>query len=261
MVWKTIAFTLLCPVLLSGCGGGERNEPASNPASSAGPVMAVPAPPFAVEAPDSVRFPVVWSGRSPLTVLSVSSGGEVLSTDTAALCADPFLAIETERMRMELEMAMARGDTATVQVLVEALSDSSAYTAVLFGFSGTADVFTTPGSELQPRDTVALVTGAPPESLFVVIPGPGHLGWPEGVPGTRLPGGGLLIEGTVQGDSVSLPGFYDVPPDLVREDGLSIFLLSAAGDTIDVAVFRTGGPARTVFSSIPLDSIPLVRWN
>ena len=260
MVWKTIAFTFLCPVLVAGCGGGERNEPRSA-APSAEPVLAVASAPFAVEAPDSLRFPVVWSGRSPLMVLSVSPGGEVLSTDTAALCADPFLEIETERLEMELEIAIARGDTAAAIAIAEALADSSGYTAVLFGLSGTARVFTAPGVELQPGDTVAVVTGAPPESLFVVSPGSGHLGWPEGVPGTRLPDGGLLMEGALSDDSIFLPGFYDVPPDLVREDGLSTFLLSARGDTIDVVVFRTGGHTRTVFSPIPLDSIPLARWN
>lgn len=114
---KTIALAAICPVLLFGCEAGEAPDaPGTSPAGqNAG--YAGPAPLYAVSRPDSMEHFIVLTGDSPLVVVETTTGDAIARGDTVALCSHPFLEIETERINMQLEIALATEDTAAVDSL------------------------------------------------------------------------------------------------------------------------------------------------
>ncbi len=207
-----------------------------------------------------VRF-LVLTGNSPLVVVEAAPDGEAAPGDTALLCSHPFLSIETERMNMQLEMALATGDTAAADSLLAILNDPGVFVPILSPFEGTMDVRAAPGDLIQPGDTLASVKGPPEDSTYIMLPGPGHVAWPEGLQGCTAIQGGLLCRGDFPGDSAPLPGTYSVAGHFIHEEGLFTFLLSSAGDTIPVQITGSRNGLRTVFSLVPLDSVPLFGWD
>lgn len=204
---------------------------------------------------------MVLTGDSPLVVVETATGGSTARGDTVLLCSHPFLEIETERINMQLEMALATADTAAVDSLRGILADSSVFIPVVSSFEGIMDVRIDPGDLIQPGDTLASVKGSPPDSVYVLLPGPGHIAWPAGLPNCTAVSGGLLCTGPFPGDSAGLSGTYSVAGHFIHEDGLATFLLPAGGDTIPVQVIGSRNGLRTVFSPVPLDSVPLYRWD
>ncbi|PIE51256.1 hypothetical protein CSA37_12665 [Candidatus Fermentibacteria bacterium] len=263
MVWKTIGSALLCPVLF-GCGTNEMQQP-EEPAetdASAHTGYALPGPAFPVSFPDSASVAVVWQEPHPLLVVDVSSAEREFSAgDTLLLGSDPFLAIELDRIMMELELAEAAGYSAEADSLAAVLADSSRYIPVTSVSDGRAEIFTDAGETLQPGDTVAVITGPPPDSIFIVHPLSGQLSWPSGVSGTVSPDGSLVCSGTCSEDSVVIPDFYLVGPEYIHEEGLNIFLITSEGDTLPVTVSGSVNSMRMIHSQSALDSVPLARWH
>lgn len=260
MDMNTISLLLICPVLLfMGCG----REPHVERFSGTEPLEGVAerAPAFSVEKPDSMVSHLIWSGDSPLLILETFGTETALPGDTAALGADPFLEIEFDRLSMELQFAIATGDSVSVDSLRTLLDDPSVYIPVLFNTGGRVELKVLPGAEIQPGDTVAAVTGPPPESIFVVLPEAGHLLWPYEIEGTRLPSGGLMMVGEFPGDSTIIPGFYSVASHFIHEKSLSTFLVTTSGDTLHVTVTGNTNGTRTVYSAVPLESLILSGWN
>lgn len=257
---NTISLLLICPVLFfTGCG----EEPSREMFTSGEPLEgeAEKAPAFAVDRPDSMVSNLLWSGSSPMKILVTYDSETVEAGDTAALCSDPFLHIEIDRMNMELQFSMATGDSVSADSLRSLLADSSVYVPIVFTEGGSMELNVFPGDEVQPGDTVAVVTGPPPDSVFLVLPDEGHLRWPEEIAGRRLPSGGLLLHGPFPGDSINIPGFYAVASHFIHEEGLSTFLITAGGDTLSVTVTGNSNGTRTVYSPVPLDSLILSGWN
>lgn len=256
---KTIALCVICPVLFAGC---EKDAP-SDMFLAGEPLIgeAVISQTFSVEKPDSMTFYLTSPGNSPLIVIEVFTPETVESGDTVALCSDPFLAIETDRLIMELEFALATGDTTAADSLQAVLSDSSVYTPLLIQSAGRMKLFVSAGNTVQPGDTVASVTGPPPDSLFIILPQDGQILWPEPVTGRRLPSGGLMVSGYWPGDSTVIPGFYSVPSHFVHEENLSTFLLTDSGDTLHITVAGNRNGLRMIYSSVPLDSLTLSGWD
>lgn len=256
---KTIALLLICPVLVTGCGEEPPGELFTRTEIPEGRAEAAPA--FAVIRPDSSVSALLLSGDSPVRILETCGSEIVEPGDTAALGSDPFLQMETDRITMELEFAIATGDSLSADSLREVLADSSVFVPVLFSVGGRMELRVEPGDEIQPGDTVAVVTGPPPESTFVILPGSGHLRWPETLPGTRLASGGLQVSGTFSGDSARMPGFYSIASHFIHEEGLSTFLVTTEGDTVHVTVTGNANGARIVYSQLSLDSLTLAGWN
>jgi len=257
---NTISLLAICPVLLAtGCGKAPQSKPPSTFDSMEG--SAIRAPAFAVERPDSLVSYLVWNGDSPLTVTETFGGYLVEAGDTALLGTDPFLEIETDRLNMELQFAMMTGDSVSADSLRELIEDPSVFVPVIFATDGKPELRVFPGDQIQPGDTLALITGRPPDSVFVIIPGRGHLIWPDEIEGVILPSGGLRMAGEFPGDSLSIPGFYSVASHFIHEDDLSTFLITVDSDTIFVTVTASTGSARTVYSQVPLDTLTLSGWN
>ncbi len=257
---NSISLIIICPVLFGiGCGGEPSREIFPGTESPEG--FAEKAPAFAVERPDSMISYLVWSGDSPLMILEAYGSETVEAGDTAALGSDPFLEIETDRLTMELQFAVATGDSGFADSLRAVLADSSVYVPVIYNAFGRAELRVSAGEEIQPGDTIAAVTGPPPDSVFVILPGTGHLLWPDEVEGTRLPSGGLIVHGAFPGDSINIAGFYSVASHFIHEEGLSTFLITTGGDTLHVAVTANSNGTRTVYSTAPLDSLILSGWD
>ena len=257
---NSISLIIICPVLFCvGCGGEPSREIFTDTGSPEG--FAEKAAAFRVERPDSLESYLLWSGDSPLKILETYSDEIVEAGDTAALGSDPFLEIETDRLTMELHFAVATGDSGFADSLRAVLADSSVYVPVIYGAGGRADLRVYPGDEIQPGDTIASVTGPPSDSVFVIMPGTGHLVWPDEVEGMRLPSGGLRVNGPFPGDSMSIAGFYTVASHFIHEEGLATFLVTAGGDTLYVTVTANANGTRTVYSPVPLDSLILSGWD
>ncbi len=263
MVWKTIGSALLCPVLL-GCGANDRQntEKPDETDLSFRTGYAVSSPKFPVSFPDSASVAVVWQEPHPLLVNDVSSAErEFAAGDTLLLGSDPYLPIELDRIRMEMELAEATGDSAEADSLKAALADSSRYIPVTALSAGIAEIFADAGETLQPGDTVAVITGPPPDSIFIVHPLSGQVSWPSGVSGTVSPDGSLVCSGNCSEDSVAIPDFYLVGPEYIHEEGLNIFLITSEGDTIPVTVSGNINGMKMIHSQTPLNSVPLTRWH
>lgn len=258
---KTIAFILICPVLSAGCSQQEAPPAVTvhEVQSETGYVTAGPM--FPVRVPDSLATPVIWSESVELLVVETAAGGNTLQGDTLIMGSDPFLAMEMDRLSMELQIASASGDSIASDSLEALLADSSIYTAVEAPLSGIVQILVTADETLQPGDTLAVITGSPPDSLFFILPSEGHIRWPDHVPGCTVNSGELVCSGVIPGDSVIIPGVYRIEPRYVHEEGLETFLLSASGDTVEVTVMGSYQEFRTVFSEVQLDSIPLTGWD
>lgn len=259
---KTTLLILICPVLTACRGSSDAPAPpVTAEGSDNGPGFALSAPAFSVRSPDPVRVPLLLSGSSPMDVLTAAGSGSVEEGDTLFLLSDPFLEVEDQRISMQIEMALATGDTALAGSLREMLSDSASYTPVMSPLAGSASVMVPPGRRIEPGDTLAVITGSPPDSTFIVIPPQGHLEWPEELDGTILSSGEILLDGPWPGDSVSLEGFYEIAPHFIHEEGLKTLLVTYGGDTLEVTVTGSLDGKRLVYSTIALDSLPLAGWE
>jgi len=258
---KTIALAVICPVLLgSGCG--------QEPGSTGGfhPQIAVtgyvqPGPLYPTARPDSMKNDLVWNGYSPLLVVEITDAYLAETGDTLAICSDPFLGIETERIEMELELATALGDTAAADSIRGMLEDQSVFIPLTCPFQGLIEIKIHIGETVEPGDVFAVIHGSPPDSLYMILPGAGHIRWPESIPGCLVTAGGLACTGSWPGDSVAVPGTYRVENQFIHEEGLNTFLLTMAGDTLPVTVLGNRNGFRIVFSPVTLDSLPLVMWD
>lgn len=258
---KTIVFILFCPVLLFSCSQQQESlELTVHPVRHlAGYVTSGPM--FPVRIPDSLTTIVSWNSPVELVVVETRENRTVEQGDTLMVGSDPFLAMELDRLGMELQFAAATGDSSASDSLQALLSDSSMYIAVEAPVSGRAVIMISTGITVQPGDTIAAITGPPPDSVYIILPSEGHIRWPDVVPGCTGRGPELLCRGVCTGDSVSIPGVYRIEPRFVHEEGLRTFLLSTEGDTLDVTVTGSFQEFRTIYSHVQLDSIPLSAWD
>lgn len=262
MDWKTIASAVLCPVLGLSCAGKGQPEPVPvirSTSSDTGYVL--PGPAFSVTVPDSVVTPVLWADSHPLLLVETSGNGPVQPGDTLAMGSDPYLSLENERVLMELEMALATGDSAAFDSLSGILADSSRFIPLVSTAAGEAVILVVEGETIQPGDAVAQVTGPPPDSVFIVHPLPGQTNWPSGLSGTISGSGMLVRSGHPPEGETTLPGIYLVEQRYIHEEGLRSFLLGAGGDTLQVHVAGTHDGLRIIHSETPLESIPLTAWD
>lgn len=256
---KTIGLIIVCPVLLAGCGEKPVVNRVFTEESHTG--RAEPASPFQVARPDSMVSYLVLAGNSPLVVLETGTAETVEAGDTAAICADPFLEMEIQRKTMELEFALATGDSSRADSLFQLLADSSVYIPVVFTEGGgRVEIMVLAGEEIHPGDTVASVTVPPSDSVYIVMPGEGHLRWPEGIEGIVLSSGRLMCRGNWPGNYIRLPGFYAVESHFIHEVGLGTFLFTPE-DTLQVMVTGNLNGMRTVYSAVSLDTLTLTGWN
>lgn len=247
---------MLC--LLSGCSD-------ASPVREIVPVTAVsgyahPGPLYNVITPDSLKSAVVWSQNLPLLVNAILQEEYVLAGDTILMGTDPLFSVEMERIGMALNIAEAAGDSVAVDSLTAILSDSSSFIFMTSPTTGTIINLVSPGSTLQPGDTIAVITGAPPDSVYILTPDYFHAGWPENLPGCTVTDTGLRCFGAWPGATASIPGTWSVEPQFIYEDGLKSFLLATAGDTIPVTIMGFTDTSKIIYSAFSLDSVSLSPW-
>ena len=260
IVLKTIVFIALCLVLcfLPGC----TDEP---PAVrivplSEDPGFADQGPLYIVTVPDSIQSAVVWEQNLPLLISLVSQSTMVVAGDTILSGTDPFFSVEIERLEMALSIAQATGDTIAMDSLIVLLSDSSSFVFVTAPITGTMTVQVSRGSTLQPGDTIAMITGAPPDSVYILSPDYYHIRWPENLQGYTVTETGLQHRGAWPGERTSIPGTWSIQARYIYEDGLDSFLIAAAGDTLPITIIGSTDTSKIIYSEFPLDSLPLTPW-
>lgn len=259
---KTIVLAVICPVLFLSCRGEDGDsERVSGNTSTVLTGYARPGPLYATARPDSMVNNVIWSGNSPLLVVEINDAEQVETGDTLLTGSDPFLAIETERLEMELEFARAMGDTVAADSLRMIIEDPTAFVSVVSPFAGRTELLVSAGGTIEPGDLVAIVKGPPPDSVYVILPADDQIRWPGDIPGCQTTPGGLVCTGIWPGDSVSVQGIYSVEDHFIHEQGLKTFLLTTDSDTLPVTVMENRNGYRVIYSMVPLDSIPISEWN
>ena len=255
-----MVFFALCLVLcfLPGC----TDEP---PAVrfvplSEDPGFAQTAPLYIVTAPDSVRSAVLWDQNLPLLISLVSQNSTVEAGDTILSGTDPFFSVEIERLEMALSIAIATSDTIATDSLTIMLSDSSSFIFVTAPVTGAITTVVARGVTLQPGDTIAMITGAPPDSLYILSPDYFHIRWPENLQGYTVTEVGLQCSGVWPGERTSIPGTWSLEARFIYEDGLDSFLIAAAGDTLPITIIGSTDTSKIIYSEFPLDSLPLTPW-
>lgn len=260
MKLKTIIFLSVCPVfsLLTGC---EENKPVQiGNETSTEYGYAVSSPLFTVELPDSINIPLLWEENFALSVLSISDKSIVFEGDTIVFGVDPFFTLEKERIKMFLDIAEASNDFASIDSLRYLLEDSSAYFSILSTTSGLIECKVFPDETIQPGDTLALITTAPPDSFYLLIPDFEQVTNAFTVPGAIPTQRGLSFIGVPPTGKVGLPQIWEVKSNFIYEDNLNSFLLGALEDTIPVTIIGFTDSTRVLFTLVSLDSIPLVLW-
>jgi len=217
-------------------------------------------PVFNVIRPESLEVPVLWIHNSPLLIRTVTSDHTVGIGDTILSGTDPFFSVETQRLQMALNMAEATGDTVAVDSLTVLLADSSAVVFITSTVSGIIEIQAVQGRTLQPGDTVATVTGSPPDSVFILSPSYHHIRWPEDLDGCVVTDQGLQCTGPWPGETATLPGIWSLRQRFIYENDLDSFVIAAAGDTVPVAIIGYTDTSKIIYSSFPLDSVALVPW-
>ncbi|MCK5034562.1 MAG: hypothetical protein KAS73_01625 [Candidatus Sabulitectum sp.] len=258
---KTKVFSAFCLVLslMSGCGEADPDEKIVVVAiSETGFVQTAPL--YHVSAPDSFRTALIWDQNSPLLVSMITRDEYTTSGDTVLSGTDPFFSFETDRLEMALSIARAVEDTASIDSLSALLADSSSFVYFTSSRSGSILNLVSTGSILQPGDTIAIVTGPPPDSLFILSPAYSHIRWPAPLPGCIVTTHGLQCTGPWPGASASIPGTWSVQPQFIHEEGLLSFLIAAAGDTIPITVIGYTDTSRIIYCTFLLDSIALTPW-
>ncbi len=258
MVLKTIVFTVFCLVPCFGCGNADPMRETIPVTGEPGYVQA--APPYRVIIPDSLQTAVVWDQNSPLLINMVILEGSVQAGDTVLSGTDPFFSVEKERVEMALNIALAIGDSIAVDSLSAMLSDSSSFVFVTSPATGVLRNLPLQGSTLQPGDTIALVTGPPPDSVYILSPDYFHIRWPGNLQGCTVTDRGLQCYGPWPGATASVPGTWALQPQFIYEDGLKSFLLATTGDTIPITVIGSTDTSRIIYSPLPLDSLALIPW-
>jgi len=217
-------------------------------------------PLFNVIRPDSLEVPVLWIHNSPLLIRTVTSEFTVEAGDTILSGTDPFFSVEIQRLQMALSMAEATGDTAAVDSLTILLADSSNVVFITSPMSGIIENQAVQGRTLQPGDTVATVTGSPPDSVYILSPAYHHIRWPEDLEGYRITDRGLQCTGPWPGETAALPGAWSLQQRFIYENDLDSFVIAAAGDTVTVTIIGYTDTSKIIYSSFPLDSVVLISW-
>lgn len=260
IVLKTILFFPVCLVLCFWFGCSD-----ATPARETVPVAAVsgyahPGPLYHVIIPDSMKSAVVWDQSFPLLINAVSTENPVLNGDTILTGTDPYYSMEMERLEMALNIAEAVGDSFAADSLTAMLSDSSSFIFVISPAFGTIRNLAFHGGTLEPGDTIAVITGDPPDSVYILSPSYFHIRWPENLTGCTVTDMGLQCFGPWPGETTSIPGTWSVQHQFIYEDGLKSFLLAAAGDTIPITIIGSTDSSKIIYSEFALDSISLSPW-
>ena len=250
---------VLC--LLSGVGCSD-TEPVREivPVTTGEPGYVQAAPLYQVMIPDSLQTAVIWDQNSPLLVNMVLEDETVLAGDTILSGTDPFFAVEMERVEMALNIAEAIGDSIVIDSLSVLLSDSSSFVFVTSPAAGSIRSLAFQEGTLQPGDTIATVTGSPPDSVYFLSPAYFHIRWPGNLPGCTVTDRGLQCYGPLPGAATSIPGTWSLQPQFIFEEGLNSFLLATAGDTIPITVIGSTDTSKIIYSVFPLDSVALTPW-
>ncbi|MCK5132263.1 MAG: hypothetical protein KAR40_08955 [Candidatus Sabulitectum sp.] len=230
------------------------------PVASEEPGYVQPAPLYLVMIPDSFQTAVIWDQNSPLLVNMVLEDETVLAGDTILSGTDPFFAVEMERVEMALNIAEAIGDSIAIDSLFTLLSDSSSFFFVTSPAAGSIRSLAFQEGTLQPGDTIATVTGPPPDSVYFLSPDYFHIRWPENLPGCTVTERGLQCRGPLPGAATSIPGTWSLQPQFIFEEGLNSFLLATAGDTIPITIIGSTDTSKIIYSVFPLDSVALTPW-
>ena len=256
---KTKVFSVICLVcfLLSACG--EDNPARAIVTVAEEPGYVHEAPLYEVVIPDSLKTGIIWNNSYPLLVHWVMAEEFVENGDTILIGTDPFFSLEMERVGMALNIAEALRDSSAVDSLYTILTDSSSYTYITSPSTGAVGSLPHSGITLQPGDTVAVVKGSPPDSVYILVPTYSHIKWPENLPGCTVTDLGLQCSGPIPGTTVLLPGVWSVKPQYIFENELTSFLI-AAGDSIPVAIIGTTDTSRIIYSVFPLDFLALTPW-
>jgi len=263
IVLKTIVFAVYCLVLYSASGCNRKPEvhlPAVRQPSAEEFGYAHLPPLYLVIEPDSLEVPVVWNRSSLLFVRTVTHETTVESGDTILSGTDPFFAVEIQRLEMALDIAEVTGDSVAADSLKFMLSDSSSIVFITSPLTGTITDLATQGTTLQPGDTVAAITGAPPDSVYILVPAYNHIKWPEGLEGCRATDQGLRCTGTWPGETALLPGTWSVQQRFIYEDDLESFVVTTAADTVPVTIIGYTDTSKIVYSPFLLDSVALIPW-
>ncbi|MCK5841204.1 MAG: hypothetical protein KAH31_03480 [Candidatus Sabulitectum sp.] len=259
---KTKVFFAFCLVLslVPGCGDTDPDQEIVVDVAISATGFVQAAPLYNVSVPDSFRTALIWNHNSPLSVRTITRDEYTITGDTVLSGTDPFFSFETDRLEMALSIARAVEDTAAADSLSALLADSSSFVYVTSSRSGSIQGLVSTGSILQPGDTIAIVTGPPPDSLFILSPAYSHIRWPEPLPGCTVTPHGLQCTGPWPGAATSIPGTWSVQPQFIHEEGLLSFLLAAAGDTISITVIGYTDTSRIIYCTFLLDSIALIPW-
>ncbi len=256
---KTIVFSACCLVL--GLALGCREEtPARVMITASNEVGYVHAPPlYEVIIPDSLLTGILWGKSFPLLVHWVTVEESVEKGDTVLMGTDPFFSVEMERVGMALNIAEAIGDSSAIDSLYTILTDSSSYTYITSSSTGAIENLAFSDQVLQPGDTAAVVKGSPPDSVYILVPTYSHIKWPDNLPGSTVTDLGLQCYGPIPGATDLIPGVWSVKPQYVFENELNSFLISV-GDSLPVSIIGTTETSRIIYSTFPLDSLPLTPW-
>lgn len=257
---KTITFASFCLVQLTclGCQEAVPEREISHIATEVGFVEAAPL--YQVVVPESLQTAVVWRQSSPLLVNTVSHNEFVMVGDTILSGSDPFFSMEMERVEMALNIAVAIKDSIAIDSLSIMLSDSSSFIFVTSPASGVINNLPANGHTLQPGDTVAVVTGPPPDSVYILLPDYFHVRWPGNLPGCTVTSRGLRCYGPWPGATTSIPGVWSLHPQFIYENDLNSFLIAASGDTIPITVIGYTDTFKIIYSTLQLDSVALTPW-
>ncbi len=257
---KTIAFSLFClvPCLILGCSDKVPVREVIPVTGEVGYVQEAPS--YNVVIPDSLKTGIMWNRSFPLLVHLVSQEEYMETGDTVLMGTDPFYSVEMERVTMALNIAEATGDTAAMDSLYTILTDSSSYFYVTSPATGVVETLSLPGSILQPGDSIASITGPPPDSVYILTPEYFHIRWPADLPGCTVTDSGLQCYGPLPGSETSIPGTWSLKPQFIYEEDLDSFLITAAGDSIPVTIIGSTDTSKIIYSTFPLDSIALTPW-
>ncbi len=260
MKLKTIIFLSVCPVffVLVGC---KQNKPVQIGTETSRQLgYAVSSPLFAVMLPDSISIPILWEENFALNVLFLSDNSFITEGDTIAFGVDPFYILEKQRLEMSLAMAEASNNFSSIDSLQYLLEDSSAYYSILSSEEGLIEYKVLVDETIQPADTIALITSSPPDSTYFLIPDFEQISSSFTIPGATVTEEGISFLGLPPTGKVSLPEIWEVKSNLVYENNLNSFLVSVQNDTISVSIIGFTDSTRVLFTTVSLDSLPLLFW-
>ena len=260
MKLKTIIFLCVCPVffIMTSC---EQNKPVqigNETLRECG--YAISSQLFTVMLPDSINIPVLWEESYSFSVMFISDYSVIVEGDTVAFGVDPFFLLEKERIEMFLSIAEASGDFASIDSLQYLLEDSSAYSSILSPVNGLIEYRVVPDEMIQPNDTIALIKISPPDSIYFLLPEFDQISNSFTVSGATITESGMRFSGFPPIGKIALPEVWEVKSNYIYEDNLNSFLITNFYDTIPVTVIGFTDSTRVLYTSVDLDSIPLLLW-